>query len=200
VTAGVPEGDAFMVTALKPRSVGWFRKYALGGTLASVLLATGCETAAGTGALAGGALGTGIGALAGGRHSGTAALAGGLIGAAAGGLTGAAVDASNNKKAQQTAAAQVAARAPTYEDIVRMTQSGVPDREIIDQIRTSGAIYHPNSDQLVYLNQNGVHEAVISELQATAYARPVYVRPAPVVYVEPAPPPPVIGGAVIIRR
>jgi hypothetical protein len=192
-----------MATVSKPRTVGWFRKLALGGTLASVALATGCDTAAGTGALAGGALGAGLGALLGGRHSGTAALAGGAIGAAAGGLTGAAVDANNNKKAQQAVAAQVAARAPTYEDLVRLTQAGVPDSEIIDQIRTSGAIYHPNADQLVYLNQNGVHQAVIGELQATAYrpARPVYIAqpaPPPVVYVDPGPP--VVGGAVFIRR
>jgi hypothetical protein len=183
--------------------LGWLRKYALGGTLASVVLASGCDTAAGTGALAGGALGTGIGALAGGRHSGTAALAGGLIGAAAGGLTGAAVDASKEKKAQENAAAQVAARAPSLEDLVRMTQQQIPDNQIIDQIRTSGAVYHLTSDQLIYLNQNGVHQPVVQELQQTAWRTPrrVYVeQPPPVVYVEPAPPPPVIGGAVIIRR
>ena len=167
-----------------------------------MVLASGCDTAAGTGALAGGALGTGIGALAGGRHNGTAALAGGLIGAAAGGLTGAAVDANKEKKAQQNAAAQVAARAPSLEDLVRMTQQQIPDGQIVDQIRTSGAVYHLTSDQLIYLNQNGVHQPVIQELQQTAYRpRRVYVeQPPPVVYVEPAPPPPVIGGAVIIRR
>jgi hypothetical protein len=179
------------------------RKYALGGTLASVVLATGCDTAAGTGALAGGALGTGIGALAGGRNSGTAALAGGLIGAAAGGIGGALVDANKEKKAQQTAAAQVAARAPSLEDVVRMTMQNIPDNQIIDQVRTSGAVYHLTSDQLIYLNQNGVHQPVISELQATAYRTPrrVYVeQPPPVVYVEPVPPPPVVGAAVIIRR
>jgi hypothetical protein len=192
-----------MQTAYLPRTVGWFRKYALGGTLVSVLLATGCDTAAGTGALAGGALGTGIGALAGGRNSGTAALAGGLIGAAAGGIGGALVDANKEKKAEQTAAAQVAARAPSLEDLVRMTQSGVADGQIIDQIRTSGGVYHLTSDQLIYLNQNGVHQAVITELQATAYRTPrrIYVDqppPPPVVFVDPGPP--VIGGAVIIRH
>jgi hypothetical protein len=187
----------------KPRSFQRLRRYALGGTLASVMLTAGCDTAAGTGALAGGALGTGIGALAGGRHSGPAALAGGLIGAAAGGITGAAVDAHKEKKAEQAAAAQVAARAPSLEDVVRLTQSGVPDNEIINQIRTSGAAYHLNADQLIYLNQNGVHSAVVNELQATAYRTPrrIYVeQPAPVVYVEPAPPPPTVGVGVIYRR
>ena len=171
--------------------------------MASVLVATGCDTAAGTGALAGGALGTGIGALAGGRHSGTAAVAGGLIGAAAGGIGGAVVDANKEKKAQQAAEAQVAARAPSLEDVVRLTQGNVPDGQIIDQIRTSGGIYHLTSDQLIYLNQNGVHQVVIQELQATAYRTPrrIYVEqpPPPVVFVEPAPRPPVVGAAVIIR-
>ncbi len=189
-----------METACKPSVFRWIRRVAPGATLASLLLATGCDTAAGTGALAGGALGTGVGALAGG---GRAALAGGLIGAAAGGVGGALVDAHKEKKAEQAAAAQVAARAPTLEDVVRMTQTAVPDSEIINQIRTSGAVYHLNSDQLIYLNQQGVHSAVIQELQATAYRTPrrVYVEqppPPPVVYVEPGPP--VVGGAVFIRR
>jgi hypothetical protein len=169
-----------------------------------VLLATGCDTAAGTGALAGGALGTGIGALAGGRHSGTAALAGGLIGAAAGGIGGALVDANKEKKAEQNAAAAVAARAPSLEEIVQMTRSGVPDNQIIDQIRTCGMVYHLTSEQLIYLNQNAVHQPVIDELQATAYRTPrrVYVAqpPPPVVVIGDPAPPPVIGGAVIIRR
>jgi hypothetical protein len=189
-----------MITGWSPRTVGRFRKYALAGTFASVLLATGCDTAAGTGLLAGGALGTGIGALAGGRRG---ALAGGLIGAAAGGVGGALVDANKEKKAEQNAAAQVAARAPSLEDVVRLTQSGVADAQIIDQIRTCGAVYHLTSDQLIYLNQNGVHTAVVTELQATAYRTPrrIYVEqpPPPVVFVEPAPPPP-IGATVIIRR
>jgi hypothetical protein len=195
-----------MKTARFPLAVEWLRKHArglaVGGTLASMLLATGCDTAAGTGALAGGALGTGIGALLGGRHAGTTAVAGGLIGAAAGGLGGAAIDANNQKKAEQAAEAQVAARAPSLEDLVRMTQSSLPDSQIIDQIRTSGGVYHLTSDQLIYLNQNGVHQVVIQELQATAYRTPrrIYVeQPPPMVYVNPIPPPPVVGAAVIIR-
>jgi hypothetical protein len=56
------------------------RNLLLAGLLA--VAAGGCETATGTGAAAGGALGAGIGALAG--HCPGAALAGGLIGAGAG--------------------------------------------------------------------------------------------------------------------
>jgi hypothetical protein len=87
-----------------------------------------------------------------------------------------------------------ATAAPTYEDLVRLSQTKVPDSEIIDQIRTSGAVYHPNADQLLYLNQNGVHEAVIREVQATAY-RPARAIPAgwsapPAGYASPGQPQP----------
>ena len=168
------------------------------------LLPSGCQTATGTGALAGGALGTGIGALAGGKRG---ALAGGLIGAGAGALTGAVVDANREKKQEQAAAAQVAARAPSLEQIVSMTQQRVGDVVIINQIRSSGAVYTLRPDDVVYLSQNGVSQAVIAELQNTANYRPVrrvYVEqpaPAPVVVVEQPPPPsPVVGFGVAIRR
>jgi hypothetical protein len=171
---------------------GWARRALFGGTLASVALACGCQTATGTGALAGGAIGAGLGGLLGGRHSGAAALAGGAIGAGVGGLTGAAVDANRERKA----AAEVARRAPTLEDVVRMTHENVPDSEIVTQIQTSGAVYQLTADQIIYLTQNGVHQPVVSALQGTAYrpARAVYVAPPPPVYVvEPAPPPPPVG-------
>ena len=66
----------------------------LGTVLAPLVLATGCQTNAGTGLLAGGALG----ALAGGaigaatHHAGEGALIGAAAGATLGGVTGAAVD------------------------------------------------------------------------------------------------------------
>jgi hypothetical protein len=185
-----------------------WRKWLL-GLAAPALLGAGCQTAAGTGALAGGALGTGIGALAGGKNSGPAALAGGLIGAAAGGLTGAAIDANHAKKHEQAVAADTALRAPTVYDVVKMTQSGVPDSEIIGQIRTTGAVYKLTPDEIIYLNQQGVHPPVISEMQATC-ARPVrhvhvpppvtVVHPVERVYVvEPPPPPPPVGLGVGIH-
>jgi hypothetical protein len=188
----------------QPRGSRRWRKWLL-GLAAPALLGTGCQTAAGTGALAGGALGTGIGALAGGRHNGTAAVAGGLIGAAAGGLAGAAVDANNTKKQEKAVAADTALRAPSLEDVVRMTQSGVPDGEIIGQIRSTRVVYQLTPDQVIYLNQQGVHQPVISEMQATATRR-VYVAPPPPVYTrevvvveQPPPPPPPVGVGVGFR-
>jgi hypothetical protein len=194
-----------MDSTRQPQAVGrrW-RKWLL-ALAAPTLLGTGCQTAAGTGALAGGALGTGIGALAGGRHNGTAAVAGGLIGAAAGGLAGAAVDANNAKKEEKAIAADTALRAPTIYDVVKMTQSGVPDGEIINQIRSTRVVYRLTPDEVIYLNQQGVHPPVISEMQATGTRR-VYVAPPPppvyaerVVVVEQPPPPPPVGFGVGVR-
>src|SRR5262245_21659368 len=156
-----------MQTAQAGRARGWARRVVLGGALASVLVAAGCETAAGTGAATGGALGAGAGALLG-RCPG-AAVAGGLIGAGVGGLSGAAVDASREKKAERAAAADAAMRQPSPQDVVSLTQSGVPDNQIINQIRTSGAVYRLTPTDLQWLNQSGVHPAVIDEMQQTAY-------------------------------
>jgi hypothetical protein len=185
-----------MVLLRKRRVLGFARGLLLAG-LAGSAAAGGCETAAGTGAVAGGTLGAGIGALA--SHCPGGALVGGLIGAGAGTLAGAGVDAARERKAERAAAAEVALRAPSLEDVVKMTQAAVPAAQIIEQIRTSGVVYRLTADQIVWLNQQGVHPTVVQEMQATAYraTRRVYV-PAPVVQpvyvVEPAPPPPVAVG------
>jgi hypothetical protein len=195
-----PEGFN-MDTLRKLQAFGPARILVLAGLLASVA-GSGCQTATGTGAATGGALGAGIGALAG-RCPG-AALAGGLIGAGAGGLAGAAVDANREKKAERAAAADAALRAPSLEDIVKMTQAAVPPNQIIDQIRTSRVVYRLTSDQIVWLNQQGVHPSVVAEMQATAYRSPqrvVYTSaPPPVVVVEPGPPVVGVGFSYGYRR
>jgi hypothetical protein len=69
---------------------------------------------------------------------------------------------------------------PTLEEVVRRAQSGEADSVIIDNIRTSGMVYHLTAEQLDYLKQNGVHQCVINEMQATAYRTPRRVfLPAP---------------------
>jgi hypothetical protein len=184
-----------MVPLHKPLAFARTRTLLLVGLCMSVAGVGGCQTASGTGAAAGGALGAGIGALAG--HCPGAAVAGGLIGAGAGALAGAGVDAAREKKAERAAAADAALRAPSLEDVVKLTQSAVPPTQIIDQIRTSGVVYRLTSDQLVWLNQQGVHPSVIQEMQATAYRAPRRVYAAtPVYVVEPAPPPPPVAVGV----
>jgi hypothetical protein len=156
------------------------------------------------GVLAGGALGATAGALVGGtRHAtGPGAIIGGALGAVAGGLTGHAIDKSEQKQQAQLAAAE-AARRPmlSYQELVQLTQSGASDDVIINQIRVSGSLYYPTANDILYLQNNGVREPVIREVQATAYRQPRAVYTAapavqPVYVVQPAPPPPAVGFGV----
>ena len=192
-----------MVVLRKPQAFGCLRTLGVAGLLTALAASGGCETAAGTGAAAGGLLGAGIGGLAG--HCPGAALAGGALGAGAGLVGGAIADGVQAKKAQRAAAADVAVRAPGLGDIVNMTQNAVPPAQIINQIRTSGVVYRLTPEQVVWLNQQGVNSAVISEMQATAYRAPGRVRyvAAPVVQpvyvVEPSPPPVAVGVGFGIR-
>lgn len=193
-----------MVVLRKPQAFGCLRTLCVAGLLAALALSGGCETAAGTGAAAGGLLGAGIGGLL--SHCPGGALVGGAIGAGAGTLTGAAVDVAREKKAERMVAADVMARTPSLEQIVEMTQNAVPPAQIINQIRTSGGVYRLTPDQLVWLNKNGVNPSVISEMQATAYRAPgrVVYTAAPVVQpvyvVEPPPPPVAVGVGFGFRR
>jgi hypothetical protein len=151
------------------------------------------------GGVIGGALGTVVGAAA--RNPLAGAAIGAATGAAIGGLAGHEEDRAEKRIADQqaayvAAAQQQAARAPTYQEIVQMTRNGVPEGNIIAQIRNSGAAYNINADDITYLSQNGVSSNVILELQsrvpgrvyATApvvyqYGRPVYVYDPPPVSV-----------------
>jgi outer membrane lipoprotein SlyB len=167
--------------------IGWKWRALLGSTLVSVVVGGGCQSMNNTdkGVLAGGGLGAVAGALAAGpRHAGVGALAGGAIGAVAGGLTGAAIDNSEKKAAARDAAL----RNPplTLEDVVKLTSSGASDDVIITQIRSTVSVYHLAAEHIIWLQNNGVREPVIREMQATAL-RPVQ----PVYVVQPAPPPPV---------
>jgi hypothetical protein len=142
------------------------------------------------GAFIGGGTGAAIGALADRKRPVEGALIGGGIGTAAGALVGNAADQKEKQAAARTA------RAPlSPEEIVKMTKEGVSDNLIINQIRTSGTRYNLNAEWIVWLQNNGVSQAVITEMQNTAYrGRRYYDDPA--VYVYP-PPPPSVGVAVV---
>lgn len=153
-------------------------------------LSVGC-TATEQGVVGGGLMGSVIGAIAGGRrHSAAGAVVGGLAGAAVGGAIGSAKD-------EKTAARQAAAqRQPplSIPDVIQLTSSGMSDDVIIDQIRRSGAVYHLTAQDLLTLQNSGVREPVIREMQATVHrpVRRIYTAQ-PVYVVEPAPPPPPVG-------
>ena len=147
------------------------------------------------GLLAGGALGAVAGGLVGGQrgHAGAGALVGGALGAAAGGLTGAAIDNSERK----TAARQVAQRALALQDIVSLTASGSSDEVIISQLRNSGCGYALRTEDVIYLQNNGVREPVIRYMQAMgSHPVPVYTAVQPVYVVQPPPP---VGFGVGVR-
>jgi hypothetical protein len=190
--------NAHKSQAAKGRRVLW-----LAAALTPLLLATGCESAAGKGLLAGG----GLGALAGGaigaatHHAGTGALIGAAAGATLGGLTGAAVDNHEQKAAIRQAAQR---QAIGLQDVVSMTRNGTSDDIIINQIQTTGTVFRLTGSDVIWLQQNGVHDCVVKAMQATANLPPpvVYMNEPPpprVVYVL-EPPPPVGFGFVIHSR
>lgn len=172
------------------------QRWAFLGVVLASLAASGCATHTGTGALAGGGLGAATGALIGSAsgNAGKGAALGAAIGAMGGGLLGAAKD----EHEQQVAAAQ-ARNAMSIQEIIEMSRGGVSDDLICRQIATSGTVFQLTSADLAYLTNQGVSDRVIAAMQDTRRRpvvirrRPVYVEPAPIVVVEPAPPPPVVG-------
>src|SRR5687767_11734642 len=87
-------------------------------------------------AAAGGLVGAGTGAIIGSQtgHTAGGALIGGALGAAAGGITGGAIDdaeARNRLAIESRIGRPLPAGAVSVNDVIAMTQSGVPDDVII---------------------------------------------------------------------
>lgn len=157
----------------------------IGCALLPTLLSVGCSNMDNTerGALAGGLFGTAAGTIVG--AAARAPLAGAAIGAVAGTALGAAAGHAEDKHEQRVAAAQRAAL--PIEQVVYMAQSHVSDPVIINQIRTTGAVYYLTANDIAWLKSQGVSDTVVSEMQATRYyprrvytAEPVYVAEPPV--------------------
>ena len=125
------------------------------------------------GGVFGGASGSLIGAAIGSNEgkSGEGALIGGIIGAAAGGILGNQVDKANELRGyhyQQRQAQQYQRRisqAVSLSQVVQMSQSGLSDSVIANQIRQNGVASLPTSEDLIWLKQNGVSDHVLSALQ-----------------------------------
>jgi hypothetical protein len=161
-------------------------------------LICGCSSMNNTegGAAAGGLLGAGTGALIGQAtgHTGAGALIGAGVGAVSGGLIGHAVDESEKRQAALAARGTLGTT-----DIVQMAQAHVSDEVIISQIRTTGSVFRLSSNDTIWLKQQGVSDAVVTEMLASANrvprrvysGAPVYAEP---VYVAEPPPPPVSVG------
>lgn len=171
----------------------------------TLLLLNGCANMSNTekGAVIGGAGGAGIGALIGSvtHHSAAGALIGGATGALVGGAVGNSEDKAERKAEQRALAAANTPPPLRLEDVAQLAQQHISDSVIIGQIRSTGSVYHLSPEQINWLKEQGVSDAVILEMQATANryprrvysATPVYTTQ-PVVVVEPPPPPPVSVG------
>ncbi len=192
-----------MQTVQTPRvSAGTCRRV-LGLVVLPLALASGCQTAEGTGALVGGGtgalLGNAVGKAAGGSGARTAGtLIGGGLGAIAGAATGSSLDRANNRAARAEAKADAATAAAAAQqsylgltEVADLARQGVTDQVIINQIHTTGSTYQLSGQDIVWLKQSLVSDRVISAMQATSARAPrrVYTAtPVPVYVAEPPPP------------
>src|SRR5262245_20045722 len=140
--------------------------------LALSLLGTGCQSMnyAQRGGVLGGLAGAGIGAAAG--ESGGDAVPGALIGGAGGALAGSVigdgVDADVARK--QEIEARIGRRlagAVTADDAIAMTRAGLSDEVITSHIRANGVAKPLQVNDLIYLRNQGVSDAVIKAMQFT---------------------------------
>lgn len=125
------------------------------------------------GAVVGGAGGAALGAIVGKQlgNTGAGAAVGALTGLAAGGLIGNAEDAAEERNNAQRQAAYEQnlrvrqARAVTNSDIVNMSQNGVDESTICNEIRTHGGNFDTSPQQIIYLQRAGVSSTVIQAMQ-----------------------------------
>lgn len=146
---------------------------------ACVVLLSGCQTmqpntAAGSalGAMTGGLIGASIGS-----HDGKTGE-GAILGAIAGGIGGAAignqVDYQEQQWQQQQNAQAIRAQqaAVTLEQVTQMSQKGLSDELIVNQIHANGMSRRPSTDDLIRLKSSGVSDRVIQEMQTMS--QPAY--------------------------
>ncbi len=148
------------------------------------------------GAVLGGLSGALIGAAVG-NHNGEGtegALVGGAIGLFSGAALGNSLDREEAQwRAQQQHQQSVQLyQAVSLSDVVQMSQGGLSDRVIMNQIAQRGIQRKVQVPDVIYLHQQGVSDAVITTMQRTGVATSVVVRPAPAIverhhYVTPAP-------------
>lgn len=134
------------------------------------LLSTGCENKTETGALVGAGIGVGAGALI--SHSAGGALIGGAVGAAAGGIVGYALDQQDRENLQQNSPNTLhridKGHQLTIHDVKSMSDAGIKDDVIIQQIKNTGSVYHLSADDIIDLKNSGVSQKVIEYMQETS--------------------------------
>ena len=160
------------------------------GTIVLVITSTGCKTYEGQGAAMGGLGGAGIGALVGSAtgHAGAGAAIGAVAGALGGAAIGSGMDDIEAKNRAQIAATMnrpIPASAVSVVDVVNMTHAGVAEELIVSHVRSHGTNVMLQSQDLIYLQQQGVSPRVVQAMQDTGIRPVVYQAQATQpVYVE----------------
>ncbi len=160
------------------------------------LVSAGCISGPGarTGTAFGGLGGALVGAAAGAQKG--KSLEGAAIGALAGSALGGAIGNSADRDTERWEADQVAyqqevlARSVSMDQVIQMTQSGLGEQVISNQIRTQGVAAPLTTNDLVMLKQSGVSDNVISAWQQQSQIQPAAIPPRQVIvrehWVEPA--------------
>jgi outer membrane lipoprotein SlyB len=165
-------------------------------TMLALGFAAGCQSPyhADRGALFGGLLGAGTGAIVGDALGN--AGAGAAIGAGVGALSGAAigsqideVEARNRALIEAQMGRQVAAGAVSIDDVLAMTRASVDEELIVTHVRAHGLVRPLQTNDLIFLQQQGVSTRVIKAMQEPP---PVQTQQAPVVIRERAPAPVIV--------
>src|SRR5262245_16070803 len=151
------------------RCIGWL---VLGALVAAH---SGCQNNTQKGAAIGGVGGGIAGAVIGKQlgNTGAGALIGAGTGALAGGLIGNAEDSAEERDNAYRAVArehyerEQAARAVTNEDVANMSQQGLSDTLICNEIRTRGGRFNTSPHAIIALKNSGVSDRVVEMMQNT---------------------------------
>lgn len=132
------------------------------------LCVSGCESKAGTGALAGGATGAVVGGVVGG---GAGAAIGAGAGALAGGIIGAVLDSQDQKNLQnqspKTAQRIDNGQQLTVADIIALHDAGISDDKIIELMKKTNSHYYLKMSDVDKLQRAGVSNSVINYMMRT---------------------------------
>jgi uncharacterized protein YcfJ len=153
-----------------------------------VLSNAGCNSMAGTGAVAGGGIGAATGALIGHATGNpkTGAVLGTALGAGIGTAIGADADERKQKREDNIRLAEAnaaAANAPQFNgplgmtDVIALSEQGVSDDVIISYLRQTNSTFRLSPNDLAYLREKKVTDRVVTEMINSTNR--VAIRPAP---------------------
>ena len=135
------------------------------GVLSCTIGCQGTKSRAIEGSVIGGVLGAAGGGIIG--HQSGHAGEGAAIGAAAGAITGAIVGSQIEKPQEQPTAVSNVANASqmTVKEIVDLNKQGLGETAIIDKIRQTNSTFTLTTEDISYLQQQGVSQKVINAMQ-----------------------------------